>query len=153
MKNSILVFKWHRLTRAHKTKQRCDNAFKMEKKQNKTPDGQKEKTPIIRQSGAGKRARKWGRETSSPSSSSWPPASQLLSKPEGYCNMESSSDWKRKPTNPQNWCTYVERPPLNPCESTQEWLPIDTQCSTSHTVVMLGQEEEEEEEEEEGDEN
>jgi hypothetical protein len=42
---------------------------------------------------------------------------------------------------------------LNPCESTQEWLPIDTQCSTSHTVVMLGQEEEEEEEEEEGDEN
>jgi hypothetical protein len=40
---------------------------------------------------------------------------------------------------------------LNPCESTQEWLPIYTQGSTSHTVVMLG--EEEEEEEEEGNEN
>jgi hypothetical protein len=39
---------------------------------------------------------------------------------------------------------------LNPCESTQEWLPIYTQYSTSHTVVMLG---EEEEEEEEGNEN
>jgi hypothetical protein len=44
---------------------------------------------------------------------------------------------------------------LNPCESTQEWFPIYTQCSTSHTVVMLGEkeEEEEEEEEEEGNEN
>jgi hypothetical protein len=41
---------------------------------------------------------------------------------------------------------------LNPCESTQEWLLIYTQCSTSHTVVMLG-DKEEEEEEEEGNEN